>query len=95
MRTKTHLYNGMKMRTLLFSEQGVNTISYHENDLQMQAAGIAYMWKKCSRLPSLEAFDYHRQTDNKNENGLLLGLWTAKEGTAGTPGNKKACMVCI
>ncbi len=89
MRMKSHLYNGLKVRSLLFSEQGVHSASYKPDDLILQAAGLAYMWKKFKRLPSLEAFDYHRQVDNLNEGGLLLGLWTVKEGTKGTPDYKK------
>jgi hypothetical protein len=89
LRTRVHLYEGLKVRTLLFSEQGVNSKSYKPEDLTIQAAGVAYMWKKFSRLPSLEAFDYHREVDNLNEGGLMLGLWTAKQGTKGTSGDKK------
>ncbi len=81
MRQKSSLYQGLKVRTLLFSEQGINSKSYSSADLQNQAAGIAYMWKKFNRLPSLEGFQYHRRVDNSGEGGLLLGLWTTKPGT--------------
>jgi len=86
---RSHLYNGLKVRTLLFSEQGVNSKSYSKDDLTAQAAGLAYMWKKFSRLPALEAFDYHRQTDNSNEGGFKPGLWTVKAGTMVTADQKK------
>ncbi len=89
MRMKPHLYNGQKVRTLLLSEQGVNLKSYSQEDMRIQAAGLAYMWKKCSRLPSVESFDYHAQADSKNENGLKLGLWTNILGTIATPARKK------
>ncbi|MGI8952520.1 MAG: DUF5722 domain-containing protein [Chitinophagaceae bacterium] len=89
LRMKAHLYKGLKVRTLMFTEQGVDTKSYSKEDLLTQAAGLAYMWKKCSRLPTLEAFDYHLQTDNHYENGMMFGLWTVKEGTKGSPDKKK------
>jgi uncharacterized protein DUF5722 len=89
MRMPSHLYQGQKVRTLLFSEQGANSKSYSKEDMLTQAAVIAYMWKKCSRLPSVESFDYHAQCDNKNEHGLKFGLWTPKLGTIATPDKKK------
>jgi hypothetical protein len=88
-RMKSHLYKGLKVRTLLFSEQGVHARSNKPEDLEVQAAGLAYMWKKCRRLPSLEAFDYHHAVDDLNEMGLMLGLWTVKPGTTGTPYERK------
>lgn len=89
MRMGSHLYNGLKVRTLMFTEQGVHTKSNSKEDQLIQAAGVAYMWKKCSRLPSVEAFDYHGQADNLYENGMMFGLWTVKQGTKGTPDLKK------
>jgi hypothetical protein len=89
MRMSSHLYKGQKVRTLLFSEQGANSKSYSKEDMLQQAAVIAYMWKKCTRLPSVEAFDYHAQADNRNEHGLKFGLWTPKFGTIATPDQKK------
>ncbi len=89
MRMQSHLYRGQKVRTLLFSEQGANSKSYNQQDMLQQAAVIAYMWKKCTLLPSAESFDYHAQADNKNEHGLKFGLWTPKLGTIATPDQKK------
>ncbi len=88
-RMKSHLYKGVKVRTLLFSEQGVHSPSYQADDLKAQAAGLAYMWKKFIRLPSLEAFHYHHAHDDRSESGLLLGLWTVKPGTNSDPDKKK------
>ncbi|MGN6214220.1 DUF5722 domain-containing protein [Parafilimonas sp.] len=88
-RTASHLYNGLKLRTLMFTEQGIHSNSYNKDDLIIQAAGVAYMWKKINRLPSLEAFDYHGLVDNIHENGLKVGLWTVKSGTNDTPDEKK------
>lgn len=86
---RAHLYKGLKVRTLLFSEEGVHSKSYNQDDLLVQAAGLAYMWKRFNRLPTLEAMDYHRQTDNLNERGLKPGLWTVKPGTTVSPDKRK------
>jgi hypothetical protein len=86
---RSHLYKNLKVRTLMFTEQGIHSKSYNREDLLVQAAGVAYMWKKINRLPSLEAFDYHGQVDNLHEHGLRVGLWTVKSGTQGAPGEKK------
>lgn len=88
MRMPDHLYKGQKVRTLLFSEEGANSKSNSQQDMLQQAAVIAYMWKKFTRLPSAEAFDYHAQCDNRNEK-LKFGLYTPKQGTIATPDQKK------
>lgn len=89
MRLKTSLYQGLKVRTLLFSEQGINSRTYSQTDLNNQAAGIAYMWKKFNRLPTLEGIQHHRRVDHSNEGGLLLGLWTIVPGTVQTQDYRK------
>jgi hypothetical protein len=77
MRRKANLYQGLKVRSLMFSEQGIHGGgAYDQPTFINQAAGVAYMWKKFNRLPSLEAIQYHRRVDNRNEGGLYLGLWT-------------------
>ena len=69
---RSHLYKGLKVRTVMFTEQGIDTKTYSREGFLAQAAGLAYMWKKCSRLSTLEAFDYHLETDNMKENGFKL-----------------------
>jgi Family of unknown function (DUF5722)/Secretion system C-terminal sorting domain/HYR domain len=81
MRLKSSLFQGLKVRTLLFSEQGINSKTYSQTDLNNQAAGVAYMWKKFNRLPTLEGIQHHRRVDHSGEGGLLLGLWTTKPST--------------
>ncbi len=77
LRQKTSLYKGLKVRSLMFSEQGIHAgANYDAATFNNQAAGVAYMWKKFSRLPSLEAIQHHRRVDNTGEGGLYLGLWT-------------------
>lgn len=77
MRQKTSLYKGLKVRSLMFTEQGVNAGSGTDQaTLNKQAAGVAYFWKKFSRLPSLEAVQYHRRVDNSTVFPVYFGLWT-------------------
>jgi hypothetical protein len=93
MRMKSTLFEGQKVRSLMFSEQGIQTKStngtFTTQALTEQAAGVAYMWKKFNRLPSLEAFQYHRRVDNRSEGGLWLGLWTTAVGQNETQDQKK------
>src|SRR5680860_1638317 len=81
MRKTENLYKGQKVRTLQFSEQGVNTRNNSAEQQNIQAAGVAYYWKKVKDLPALEAFQYHRWVDHPNEGGLQFGLWTNAENT--------------
>ncbi len=76
-RQKSSLYKGLKVRSLIFSEEGVHAgANYDATTFNKQASGVAYMWKKFSRLPSLEGIQYHRRVDNTGEGGLYMGLWT-------------------
>jgi hypothetical protein len=84
-RQKSSLYKGLKVRSLIFSEQGINAgANYDQTTFNNQAAGVAYMWKKFSRLPSVEGIQYHRRVDNTREGGLFLGLWTTDK-TSSSP----------
>ncbi len=92
MRQKTSLYKGLKVRSLMFTEQGVNAgAGTDANTLNTHAAGVAYFWKKFSRLPSLEAVQYHRRVDNATLFPVYFGLWT-RDGASTLPqfqGTKK------
>ena len=66
------LFNGSP-RHLIFSEQGFHTESGPEGET-LQAAAFCYAYKKVEALEGVDAFIYHRQVDNPNEGGLLLGL---------------------
>ncbi|MEM6471961.1 MAG: DUF5722 domain-containing protein, partial [Planctomycetota bacterium] len=72
-RRTENLYEG-KTRDLYLTEQGFNSPSYSEDDLQRQAAGLAYAWKKISALPEIKAMHYHNWMDNRHEGGLRIGL---------------------
>ncbi len=84
-RQKSSLYKGLKVRSLIFSEEGVHAgANYDATTFNKQASGVAYMWKKFSRLPSLEGIQYHRRVDNTGEGGLYMGLWTTDK-TSSSP----------
>lgn len=83
------LFRGKKIRSVILSEQGINSPDYSVESLRNQAAGLAYAWKKIKNIPSIEAFHYHRWIDHEKEGGLNLGLWTVKPGTTTIPDAKK------
>ncbi len=85
---KDNLFRG-KPRTILLSEQGFHSRGYSEEAQKVQAAGLAYAWKKIEHMKSIEAFHYHRWIDHEREGGLLLGLWTVKKGSIWRPDKKK------
>jgi hypothetical protein len=68
------LYLGKHPRTVHLSEQGLNAPDYSAKSLREQAAGLAYAWKKVSRLEAIEMFHYHNWVDARDEGGLRLGL---------------------
>ncbi|XCF05920.1 DUF5722 domain-containing protein [Tamlana crocina] len=68
------LYKGKVKRLVYLSENGTNSPSYSEQDLNEQAAGMAYAMKKIKKLDGIDAFQYHNWQDNRNEGGLRLGL---------------------
>ncbi len=88
-RTHENLYQDCKVRSVILSENGISQHDYSREQLDMQAAGVAYYWKKLTRLPSIEAFHYHRWVDHDMEGNLKFGLWSNKEGTVNDFGKKK------
>lgn len=68
------LYQGKKKRTLWLSENGTNSRSYSKEDLDNQAAGFAYTWKKMQVLDGIDGFQWHNWMDNRKEGGLRIGL---------------------
>ena len=63
-----------RKRIVFLSENGTNSPSYSDSDLALQAAGACWMWKKVSRLPGIDAVQWHNWRDNKGEGGLRIGL---------------------
>lgn len=76
---KENLYKGTTKRVLFLSEQGTNSPSYSQTDLNLQAAGGAWAWKKVSKLAGIDAMQWHNWADNKEEDGLRIGLRTFAE----------------
>lgn len=71
---RKNYYKGSRKRLLFFSEQGTNTKSYSRSDLEDQAAGAAWLWKKVKGLEGVDAVQWHAHCDNRDEFGLRLGL---------------------
>ncbi|MEM7600709.1 MAG: DUF5722 domain-containing protein [Verrucomicrobiota bacterium] len=70
-----YLFRGGKERTILLSEQGFNTPTLSLTDQERQLAGLIYVFRKISALPTIEAFHLHRYQDMPDrEGGLRLGL---------------------
>jgi hypothetical protein len=69
-----NLYLGKYKRTLWLSENGTNSRSYSAKDLDEQAAGFAYAWKKLERLDGIDGFQWHNWIDGRREFGLRIGL---------------------
>jgi len=68
-------YRGSPRRILL-SEQGFHCLGTPDGE-ELQAAAYVYAWEKTRRLPTIDAFLYHRHCDHRGEGGLHLGLWSA------------------
>jgi len=77
-----------KPRRIILSEQGFHSDETAQGS-QKQAAAFAFAWTKANRIPTVDAFIYHRHVDHAREGGLNLGLWTKKPGTIANPGEKK------
>jgi len=73
MRRPEMLYRG-RVRCVHLSENGFHSRDYSTKSLEEQAAGMAWAWKKISRLPSVQVWHYHNWIDNRHEGGLRIGL---------------------
>ena len=73
--TKENMYLGTKKRSIWLSEAGINSRSYSDEDLQEQAAGFAYAWKKLNGLEGIDGLQWHNWLDNEGDGeGAMLGL---------------------
>jgi hypothetical protein len=68
------LYKGKEKRLVYLSENGTNSPTYSTQDLNEQAAGMAYAMKKIKYLKGIDGFQYHNWQDNRKEGGLRIGL---------------------
>ena len=73
-RQQRTLFQGKTRRTVHLTEQGPNSRDYTTNALQLQAAAMAYVWKKLERLDTIQVFHFHNWVDNRGEGGLRIGL---------------------
>ena len=83
-RMPEHRYGGTLKRSVWLSEAGLNSKSYSEADLEEQAAGTAYAWKKVEALEGIDAWQWHNWFDNTGDGtGAMLGLRKFREGYGG------------
>ena len=66
-------YKGNIRRSVWLSEAGTCSPSYEDKDLQDQAAGFAYGWKKINALDGINGIQWHSWFDNLGD-GVPLGL---------------------
>ena len=66
-------YKGTVKRSVWLSEAGTCSPSYSDNDLQDQAAGFAYGWKKINNLDGIDGIQWHSWFDHLGD-GVPLGL---------------------
>lgn len=85
---KPELLSKGEPRRVILSEQGFHMLPNLDGE-RLQAAAYAYAWEKCSKLPLIDAFIYHRHVDHSREGGLLLGLWKNVPGSIADPAGKK------
>lgn len=69
-----HFYKGKTKRLLFFSENGTNSRNYSDEQLNLQAAGAALIWKKIEQLDGIDGIQWHNWQDNRTEDGLRIGL---------------------
>lgn len=66
-------YRGTTKRSVWLSEAGTCSPSYENEDLQNQAAGFAYGWKKINALEGINGIQWHSWFDHLGD-GARLGL---------------------
>lgn len=71
--SKENKYKGTVKRSVWLSEAGVNSRNYSDEELQKQAAGLAYAWKKIKALEGIDGIQWHAWFDHPDE-GACLGL---------------------
>ncbi len=72
-KTARNQYKGTARRSVWLSEAGTCSPSYKEEDLQNQAAGFAYGWKKINNLDGISGIQWHSWFDHLGD-GACLGL---------------------
>jgi hypothetical protein len=88
LRQERFLYQG-KLREIHLTEQGISNPDDSPEQLQIQAAGVAYAMKKVNGVAGIRSHIMHRWVDHGKEGGLNLGLVKKKPGTIATAGEKK------
>ena len=71
--SQSHLLYDERMRHLILSEQGLNSLETDESE-RIQAAAYALAYWKIERTKVIEAFIYHAHVDHRDEFDLNLGI---------------------
>lgn len=81
-----------EQRRIILSELGCQSPSNSAEDLELQAACMAYAYYASVGVPGVDAFLWDPQVDNRQAGGLRMGLWTwdaAREDFPAAPGERK------
>lgn len=81
-----------EQRRIILSELGCQSPSNSAEDLELQAACMAYAYYASVGVPGVDAFLWDPQVDNRQAAGLRMGLWTwdtAREDFPAAPGERK------
>ena len=77
------------MRKIYLTEQGLSNRNDSPEQLEVQAAAVAYAMKKVNATEGIKGHILHRWVDHVKEGGLNLGLVRKKPGSICTAGEKK------
>lgn len=88
LRQQRFLYRD-RLRKIYLTEQGLSNPDDSPQQLQVQAAALAYAMKKVNATEGIKAHILHRWVDHAKEGGLNLGLVQKKPGSICTAGEKK------
>jgi hypothetical protein len=84
------LYDG-RLRHIILSEQGFNSLETEESE-RIQAAAYAFAYWRIEQTAGIESFILHAHVDNRDEFGLNLGIWRRdkeNEADPSAPGSPK------
>lgn len=78
-----------RLRKIYLTEQGLSNPNDSPEQLEVQAAAVAYAMKKVNATEGIKGHILHRWVDHVKEGGLNLGLVRKKPGSICTAGEKK------
>ena len=69
-----HFYQGKEKRPVYLCENGISSMDNSEEGLTLQAAAVAWAWKKFNSLEGIDSFLWYSPFDYGTDFGLQLGL---------------------